>query len=190
MIELVTEGMCILAIERFISSQRWITEASLTAQLSLSLPNVTESNALPLLVNPHPSNDILSKCFLAEYFLNQGRYNHVMSQITAQDIITFDHTFKVAANIGYLRSDGKWVTQYNSVMIVMNEAGLVTGWQFTKTTSLNEVTQLFCNVHDRMQDLDNLTIIVDNCCSVRGKLSEVFGSNISVKLDLFHAVQR
>ena len=128
-IGLVKEGLCISAIERFISSQRRVTEARLSAQLAaLSLSNTaTECTSLSLLVNPHPSNDILSKCFLAEFFLNQGRYDHAMSQILAKEMITFDHTFKVAANIGYLRSDGRWVTQYNSVLIIMNEDGLVMG---------------------------------------------------------------
>lgn len=31
---------------------------------------------------------------------------------------------------------------------------------------------------------------IDNCCSWRGKLQTIFGSEILVKLDLFHAVQR
>lgn len=35
-----------------------------------------------------------------------------------------------------------------------------------------------------------MVIVADNCCSVKGKLHEVFGSNVAVKLDLFHAVQR
>ena len=34
------------------------------------------------------------------------------------------------------------------------------------------------------------TVFVDNCCMVRSKLQEYFGQNISVKLDIFHAVQR
>ena len=32
-------------------------------------------------------------------------------------------------------------------------------------------------------------MIIDNCCSWKAKLQQVFG-NIPVKLDLFHAVQR
>ena len=191
-IGLVKEGMCISAIERFIASQRKITETSLFSQLSaLSFPSLAECNhILSLVINPRPSNDILNKCFLAEFFLSEGKYNHAMSQLVAKDVISLDHTFKVAANIGYLRSDGKWVTQYNSVMIILNESGLVLGWQFTKTTSLDEVKDLFLNVRGRIVDLSKIVIIVDNCCNVRGKLSEIFGPDITVKLDLFHAVQR
>ena len=53
--------------------------------------------------------------------------------------ICLDHTFKVASNIGYLRPDGRWVTQYGSVFIVLNEEGEVVTWQFTNSTSIDEV---------------------------------------------------
>ena len=34
------------------------------------------------------------------------------------------------------------------------------------------------------------TVYVDDCCKLRSKIENVFGKNISVKLDIFHAVQR
>ena len=71
--------------------------------------------------------------------LNQNKYTTVMPNIRAKQTISFDHTFKVAANIGYLRGDGKWITQYESVFIVMNEHGLVMAWQFMRSTSTDEV---------------------------------------------------
>ena len=46
------------------------------------------------------------------------------------------------------------------------------------------------NVGRRVKDLEELVIIADNCCTIKGKLVEVFGSGVCVKLDLFHAVQR
>ncbi len=49
--------------------------------------------------------------------------------------LSVDHTFKVSANIGYFRSDHKWITQYNSLFIIMNELGQVLSWQFTKSES-------------------------------------------------------
>ena len=36
----------------------------------------------------------------------------------------------------------------------------------------------------------SLTIYVDNCCPVRRQLKEIFGNDVLVKLDIFHAVQR
>ena len=65
---------------------------------------------------------------------------------------------------------------------------MVMAWQFTKT-SMDEVQHLM-DVKNRIKDQDDLIILVDNCCSIRGKLIEVFGANITVKLDLFHAMQR
>ena len=82
-----------------------------------------------------------------------------MSRIESQSLISFDHTFNVAANIGYLRDDGKWITQYISVVIIMNEDGLVMGWQFTKTTRMDEVKELFMNVGRRVKDLEKLLLI-------------------------------
>ena len=52
---------------------------------------------------------------------------------------SLDHTFSVAANIGYFRSDHKWVTQYSSLFIVLNEIGQVLTWKFTKDESYDEV---------------------------------------------------
>ena len=55
----------------------------------------------------------------------------------------------VALNIGYLRGDGTWVTQYNAVFIVMNEIGLVMGWQFVKTTYLYGRSQKSCGLKEQ-----------------------------------------
>lgn len=53
-----------------------------------------------------------------------------MTSIKVQSCIRLDHTFKVASNIGYLRPDGKWVTLYESIFIVLNEDGTVEAWQY------------------------------------------------------------
>ena len=112
--------------------------------------------------------------------------------VKVKKCIRIDHTFKVASNIGYLQHDGKWVTQYGSVLLVMNELGQVVTWQLTNSTSFDEVSLLLHDLKNRI-DLPegrHLTIYVDNCCQVRKKLQQVFGIDIAVKLDLFHAVQR
>ena len=106
--------------------------------------------------------------------------------------LSFDHTFKVAANIGYVRSDGKWVTLYNSVFIVMNEMGQIVAWKFTTSTSLDEVTFLLNNLHNRLKNtwLPPHRIFVDNYCSQRQKICVIFGPDTLVKLDIFYAIQR
>ena len=139
-VRLIREGMSISAVERFICHLRKSNFSIKYKQyaniLSLSPDDLSHNAFISLLQKPYPSNDIICKCFIAEVFLCRAMYASSMSSIFAKDVITFDHTFKVAANIGYLRSDGKWTTQYNSVFIVMNKEGQVITWQFTKTSSM------------------------------------------------------
>ena len=184
-IGLIEEGMSILGVERYIRKQRRLAISGVSSE-------PMNSDCSKVLETPYPSNDIICKCFLAEFMLNQNKYTTVMSNIRAKHTISFDHTFKVAANIGYLRGDGKWVTQYESVFIVMNEHGLVMAWQFTRSTSTDEVKKLLIGVQERVDvsKEQGLLIMVDNCCNIKGKLSEVFGDNAKLKLDLFHAIQR
>lgn len=184
-IGLIGEGLRISAVERFICNQRHVNTARIATQVMGLHPIPT---ALSILESPYPSNDVLYKCFLAEFTLNCVKYSSVMSKILSHCTISFDHTFKVASNIGYLRSDGKWITQYNSVFIVMNEHGEVMAWQFTKSTSMDEVKELLIGVKERTSP--EVVILADNCCSIRRKLAEVFTENTTIKLDLFHAVQR
>jgi hypothetical protein len=113
-----------------------------------------------------------------------------MSQLTISNAISLDHTFKVSSNVGYCRADGKWVTLYSSVFICMNNIGQVVGWQFTSTTSLDEVSTLLVHIKSRAQEDTPLQIFVDNCCTVRRKLQNIFGENTAIKLDVFHAIQR
>ena len=68
--------------------------------------------------------------------------------------------------------------------------GQVIAWQLTKSTSLDEVQPLLNNLASRFITNRHLLIYVDNCCSLRDKLTTMMGPDILVKLDLFHAVQR
>lgn len=74
---------------------------------------------------------------MVDYFQNKDIYNFHMSQIPVKKCLTLDHTFKVASNIGYVRSDGKWVTLYNSVFIAMNEIGQIVAWIFIYKDNIN-----------------------------------------------------
>lgn len=102
-------------------------------------------------------------------------------------MISFDHTFKVAANIGYPRADGKWIPQYDSLFIVMNEDGLILTW-LTRGTTYAEVVYLLENLKCRSETIR--VVYVDDCCKHRTKIHSVFGQDVSVKLHLFHATQR
>ena len=113
-----------------------------------------------------------------------------MSGIQIGSSISFDHTFKVAANI-YHRKDKVWVNQYNSIFLVMNRNGQVITWQLTSGTSLDQVQKVLRDVLERSKEQKQAveTIYVDDCCKVRNKLKAIFGDTVQVKLDLFHAVQ-
>lgn len=49
-----------------------------------------------------PSDCILSKCFLTKFLMNEQQYIQEISSIQCGRAISFDHTFRIAANIGYL----------------------------------------------------------------------------------------
>ena len=64
-------------------------------------------------------------------------------------------------------------------------------WQFTKSTSLEEVKPLPA-LKERIELPEDkpLTVYVDDCYQVRRQIKDIFGSDVLVKVDLFHAVQR
>ena len=140
-----------------------------------------------------PSRYMLTSVFLQNFFLNkEEQYTQHMRSLSCNGYISLDHTFSVAANIGYFRSDHKWVTQYSSLFIVLNEIGQVLTWKFTKGESYDEVQTLLDGLHQRLIFLRApvKVIIIDNCCHWKYLLKRTFGDNVKIKLDLFHAVQR
>ena len=143
--------------------------------------------------SPLLSRFTITSIFLQQFFLQKELlYNNCMISIICNGWLSIDHTFKVASNIGYFRSDGRWVTQYKSLFIVMNELGEVMSWQLTRTESTAEVKELLTllNYRCKSRNVTVHSIILDNCCQWQAFLQGVFGVSINVKLDLFHAVQR
>jgi len=80
-----------------------------------------------------------------------------------------------------------WVKMYDSLFITLNENGLVKGFQLTMGTSFEKVTDLFEELALINSELQYL--FVDNCCTVKNNLQKFF-PHASIKLDIFHAVQR
>ncbi len=134
---------------------------------------------------------LISKVFIRTFLETE----HIYTQYVAKkhgSWISFDHTFKVAANIGYWEH-GSWRKLYDSLFIIMNEKSDILGWQLTKGTSINNVQQLLEGLNHRLVKFQERScsytfngIIVDNCC----KLKDIFGPNIIIKLDIFHGIQR
>ena len=75
------------------------------------------------------------------------------------------------------------------MFLVLNENGQVVNWQLTKSTSISESESLLKGICERAKS-SLKTVYVDNCCKHRSKIKLIFGPNVEVKLDLFHAVQR
>lgn len=200
-IGLVIEGMSLSSVERYINSRRIETMMSLDSKVLYVLhstetmenpaSSILNCQAIDHMYKPFPSNDLIMKCFTNNFLENKDHYFCAMTALVTSSHISLDHTFKVAANIGCLRSDGRWAAQYNSVLYVQNDVGQVISWMFTKTTSLDEAEAILKPLRDRLHDKQAVptSIIVDNCCQSRQKLQRLFG-NITVSLDIFHAVQR
>ena len=202
-VNLAQEGLSMQAISRHIEAIRheFVTDVIQTLlfdynmcsgkQLTISqIQSITSSTYVDLISHPIPTNDMISRCFIITFEENELHYTKQMLQVEVKNCLRLDHTFKVASNVGYLRSDGKWITQYSSVFIVLNEKGEVVTWQLTNSTSLDEVEKTLTKLRERVADGQDITLYVDNCCQVRRKLQQIFGSHTSVKLDVFHAVQR
>ena len=104
-------------------------------------------------------------------------YLSEMESISIGSSISFDHTFKVAANIGYYREDKVWIPQYDSLFIVMNDEGKVLTWQLTKGTSFEQVQPLLEDLHSRAQSQgqDIQIVYIDECCKLKRKVASVFG---------------
>ena len=134
----------------------------------------------------------MCNCFLKNFAENKRFYFYDMASLSTMQYISIDHTFKVAANVGYLRPDGRWITEYDSLFIVLNNIGQVIAWQFTQTTSTDECKDHLSALKERLllQGAQITELYVDNCCTVRAKLQGILGPHVRICLDLFHATQR
>lgn len=136
-----------------------------------------------------PSDSLISKCILSSFLEVENVYLCNLHSIQVSESISFDHIFKVATNIGYLRQDGIQVPQYDSIFLVLDSSGHVLTWQLT---SISTVTRLLKDLHERAfrQKRRVKYMYVDDCCKLRKAIKSVFGEETVVKLDLFHTVHR
>ena len=63
-----------------------------------------------------PSDDLLAN-FLSKFLEDENKYRCKIQSVNTGISISFDHTFKGAFNIGFLRRDGKWINQYDSAFL-------------------------------------------------------------------------
>ena len=141
-----------------------------------------------------PSRNTISDFFLHYFNLNEDLFVKRMSSISADaGWLCCDHTFDITSSIGYeRREDRKWIRQYDSLFCVINERGQIVTWQLTQSQGFENIRRLLQQLFRRLssQGKSVKEFYIDNCCHWRKKLQEVFGSDLAVKLDIFHAFQR
>ena len=102
--------------------------------------------------------------------------------------IALDHTFKMSTKI-FSTEDERKKSQFNAMLIVMDKEGLILGFAFVRSQSLeDEVSKKLLKHINRYESVK--MVAVDNCCIVRKKLTSILGSADRVVLDVFHALQR
>ena len=141
-----------------------------------------------------PTRNTISDFFLHYFNSNEDLFTKRMSSISADAAwICCDHTFDITSSIGYERTeDRKWIRQYDSLFCVMNERGQIMTWQLTQSQGFENIRLLLQQLFRRLSSQGKIVkeFYIDNCCHWRRKLQEVFGSELAVKLDIFHAFQR
>ena len=76
-----------------------------------------EENFSNSMLSNCPSNNAITTLFVTVFLENEGHYLREIERVTVGQTISFDHTFKVASNIGYCRCDNVWVPLYDSLFI-------------------------------------------------------------------------
>ena len=142
-----------------------------------------------------PTRHTIEGVLLQRFWHREPTYSHLMSQtsLSSDRWLSCDHTFKAVCNIGSVRSmDNKWVTQYTGLFCILNSAGKVLTWKMTKAMSFEHIEDVLIALQRRLwkQGQQVKEFYIDNCCSLRSKLQGVFGSDLKVYLDIFHAIQR
>ena len=134
--------------------------------------------------------------FLLSFWQKEQLYTNKMGALTSNSDtiwLSCDHTFASVSNVGSIRpEDGKWITQYNGLFCVLNPEGQVLTWKLTRSLSFDHIKEQLERLNERFHQNEKVVheFFIDICCSWRHKLQQIFGTQLKVYLDLFHAVQR
>jgi hypothetical protein len=134
-------------------------------------------------LNP-PSRQYITQRYLAKADKRRQFIDNQMGSINGKSLL-FDHTFKIAK---YLKQYAHSDRLFEAVGTVMNEYGQVVSQVFTPTTGNSCILYMLRNVQKRMDTID--CIYVDNCCKIRGFLTDIFGPSTKVILDVYHLMDR
>ena len=138
----------------------------------------------------------VSAFYLMHFWQWEHIYHNRMSQTSLpppSPWLSCDHTFRSVRNIGIVRhADDSWIKQYKGLFCVLNSVGQVVTWKMTKGLAVDDVEDILHRLQNRLQvqGVQLEEFYVDNCCSLRRKLQAIFGQQLKVFLDVFHALQR
>lgn len=165
---LCQNGMNFHSLEAVINHRRWeFFESRRKTYLSVNSLHCSEAS-FPLFNQFSgkylPSDDIIHQCFLAKFLEEEMAYITEIQSVHPGKTLSFNHTFKIASNIGCIRPDKKWACQYDSAFLVFNGDGKIVSWQFIKGTSFENVRSLLHQINNRskMKKCTIETIYVDN----------------------------
>ena len=135
-----------------------------------------------------PSRQYISQVFIARSENRRQFMDNQMASITGRTLL-FDHTFKIAK---YLRQYGASDRLFEAVGTVMNEYGQILTQVFTPTTANTCIQHMLKHLKKRQDQVGCAVdcIYVDNCCKIRGFLTDIFGSSTVVLLDVYHLMDR
>ena len=143
-----------------------------------------------------PKRHAIGACFLQNFGQREAMYHHCMSSTSLTphtSWLSCDHTFKSVCNIGTVRqADSKWIKQYAGLFCVLNADGQILSWKMTKSLAFENIRDNLISLQRRLQRRGEQVkeFFVDTCCSLRSQLQDIFGSQLKVYMDIFHAVQR
>ena len=144
-----------------------------------------------------PTRHSIAACYLLRFWENELAYTQKMSMTTLSPAssawLSYDHTFRSVANIGTVRKgDRSWIKQYSGLFCVLNQEGEVMTWKLTRSLTFEHIEQQLIQLRDRLNEQGKVVdeFYVDICYSWRNKLQVIFGPQLKVFLDIFHAVQR
>ena len=152
----ISEGLAALNFQEFCRQRRiYLTAATENNEL---VESSSSSEFYSNVLFSFPSNDQIMNLFLIGFKMESHLYNNEMNSLSAT-VISCDHTFKISRNVGLVRGDNKFVTQYNQLFIALNERGEVLCWKMTTSTSFTQIEDLLTDLKGR---LDRAGSIITN----------------------------
>ena len=159
-VSLIGEGKKISSVENALCETRRETfyrnvlcSVKLTNKIAKSTSVLKFENSINGMVCP--GRKILLSVFLQNFWKHELYYRRRMHEIgISDDWICCNHSFKSVMKVGiYQRynDNSKWVKQFKSLFIVLNDIGQVLSWQLADDTSHDTVYEALNEINQRLK---------------------------------------